>query len=363
MGMIRAMRLLNAATSGNLSGAEIETLLTTGDQLGEFQQLLSLKGQVGLLASSSIALTNMLGSATARSAIFSSPVASAEIFSSELSANIVAASADAMSTLAASPIGLSEMAKSVGFSAIVADADAMDTLAAAPLAMDAIYNQPRAIQKIMPSAWGVYAPHADQFALAGDLVGTWKDASGNGRNFFAATNNRPTFISENSINGYSTVKFDNSLNNRMSLSSLFDSTEYTMFFVYRRLESAPSALIGDGNADSFVTSSTTSFVAYEGGSGSTFSGVSPAAVNTWGISRVRRTGPSEAFLSLNGGTESPAITINIPNFANVTLYLAWGNSTAYADMQYAEIILLKNTSAIDGEVTRVTNLLKTKYGL
>ena len=55
MPMVRAMRTLNAIEAGTLTGAQLQTLLTSDPgRLAELSQLLTLRGQTRRMAASSL---------------------------------------------------------------------------------------------------------------------------------------------------------------------------------------------------------------------------------------------------------------------------------------------------------------------
>ena len=66
MPMVRAMRMLNAVEAGTLSGAQFEALLADAGRLGEWQQLLVMRGQTRRMAAS-IAASAAASRAAARS--------------------------------------------------------------------------------------------------------------------------------------------------------------------------------------------------------------------------------------------------------------------------------------------------------
>ena len=132
MGMVRAIRMLNAASSGNLTGAQIETLLTTGDRLGEWQQLLTLRGQALILAASPTALDAVFASPTARAAVFASPTALDAVFASPTARAAVFASPTAMAAAAESVAAKEALwASDTALAAIQASATAMAAMRAA----------------------------------------------------------------------------------------------------------------------------------------------------------------------------------------------------------------------------------------
>jgi hypothetical protein len=195
MGIVRAIRMLNAATSGNLTGAQIETLLTTGDRLGEWEQLLALRGQAGILAASSDAMTAVAASSTAMTAVAASSTARAAV-NANLTAlaaveastpglvawitvpagltptdyadmTAVAASSTAMAAVAASSTAMAAVAaSSTAMAAVAASSTAMAAVAASSTAMDAIGESVTAKEAVWASDTALSAIQASTTAMA-----------------------------------------------------------------------------------------------------------------------------------------------------------------------------------------------------
>lgn len=83
MPMVRAMRMLNAIEAGTLTGAQLQTLLTTdAGRLAEMNVLLGLRGQARRVAASSTAMAAVAASSTAMAAVAASDTASDAVFTS-----------------------------------------------------------------------------------------------------------------------------------------------------------------------------------------------------------------------------------------------------------------------------------------
>ena len=102
MPMVRAMRLLNAIEVGTTSGAALETLLADPGRLGEWQQLLVLRGQMRRMAASSTAMTAVAASSTAMTAAAASSTAMAAVEASSTAINAVGAVLTSLKTACAS---------------------------------------------------------------------------------------------------------------------------------------------------------------------------------------------------------------------------------------------------------------------
>lgn len=363
MAIIRSLRLMNALMSGNITGSELETLISSGDREGEWKQLLALRGQSTMLASSETAVNTIMQAPTAFAALVESRVANPIVMPT------VAASTTAMNALVASNSYLTQVAASrTAMEALAASTTAMTILAGSRPAMDAIYASPTAIKAIMPSAWGVYAPHTPLLTLDTTNVDVWRNAEGSAeRNFTQTSFSRPTFGSTQAVNGYDVLQFAGG----QFLQSLrgINSQEYTIFIVYRRENTSNHGLYGDAGSDGItVTGAANVNVANSGTNGGTFDVVAQTA-GSWGFSRFRRSGPTSMRHSLNGSVESAARTANLPDFSNEVNYIgqAFDAATAAAQVtltgQIAEVIILTQGRTVSAEVTRITNMLRTKYGL
>lgn len=120
MPMVRAMRLLNAAEAGTLSGAQLEALLASDPgRLAELNVLLGMRGQARRMAASSTAVANLMDSPIAASYVAYNAVAYGAILESRIAMTAVAAAANRVAAMAADP-------------------DALGAMVASPIARDAI---------------------------------------------------------------------------------------------------------------------------------------------------------------------------------------------------------------------------------
>ena len=134
MPMIRAMRLLNAAEAGTLSGAQLEALLTADPgRLAELNVLLGMRGQARRMAASSTAMAAVIASSTAMAAVAASSTAMAAVAASSTAMAAVAASSTAMAAVAASKAALLACWNSeTALTSLRSSAAAMTALLASP---------------------------------------------------------------------------------------------------------------------------------------------------------------------------------------------------------------------------------------
>ena len=75
MGMVRAMRMINAVEVGTTSGAELEALLADDGRLSEFKVLMDMPGQTKRIVAGDTSLTAIIESELASVAFSESPTA------------------------------------------------------------------------------------------------------------------------------------------------------------------------------------------------------------------------------------------------------------------------------------------------
>ena len=112
MPMVRAMRMLNAIEAGTTSGVQLQALLQDPGRLGEWQQLLVMRGQTRRIAASSTAMAAVAASSTAMAAVAASSTAMAAVVASSTAIAAVAASSTAMAAVAASSTAMAAVAAS-----------------------------------------------------------------------------------------------------------------------------------------------------------------------------------------------------------------------------------------------------------
>lgn len=309
MSMVRAMRLLNSVEAGTTDAAALQTLLADAGRLSEWSAMLSMRGQVQRMLSSPATMNAVCGSARAIGALLANPRASDVLYSREF------------------------------------------------------------LPLLAPSAWGVYAPRAAQFELSGTSgteVARWRNALGNTtRDFVQGTSaNRPLLNgSDSPLGATPTLQFDGT-NDVLDAGEAFNQpTAYTVFVVYRRANTNQHGLFGNTTHGVGVN---TALARYEGGTTGDFSN-NGGGTDVWALGRYRRQSAALLYHSLNGGADSTAVTTNIPSFSTTNARVGAAQlqgGTRFLAGRIAEVWLLAgNGDATTGEVTRVTNLLKTKYGL
>lgn len=309
MSMLRAIRTLNAIETGALNAASLEALLADAGRLSEWSVLVGLRGQVERMLASPFTMGVVCGSARAIKAFMANPRARAALYT------------------------------------------------------------PDFLSIFAPSAWGVYAPYADQFELGGtggNEVMRWRNALGvTARDMVQATSaSRPLLsLADSPSVGLLAPKFDGTDDVLACTEAFNQPTAYTILAVHRRGVAQRVGLIGDTNGGVGVDTNNTAI--YAGAStAKTFSNAS-AAANVWGLDRYRRQSAAAFYHSLNGGTESTAATIEIPSISGPARI---GAAYLQGDYRYngaiAEVWLIAGSGdAASPEVVRVTNLLKFKYGL
>ena len=150
MPMVRAMRMLNAIEAGTLTGAQLQTLLTTdAGRLAELNVLLGLRGQCRRLAASSTAMAAVIASSTAMAAVAASSTAMAAVAASSTAMAAVNANDQAVRIwmLAGTAQVWSNFANvaavaasSTAMAAVAASATAMSAVAASNIASDAVFT-------------------------------------------------------------------------------------------------------------------------------------------------------------------------------------------------------------------------------
>ncbi len=301
MSMVRAMRLLNSVEAGITDAAALQTLLADAGRLSEWSAMLSMRGQVQRILSSTVTLAAVCGSPRALGALMQQPKA-AQVFYS-----------------------------------------------------------PDFLPIVAPSAWAVYAPLASMFEVSGAAqVARWRNALGvTLRDAVQATGaNRPVLSGLNPPGAgvLSTPLFDGA-DDILTVGEAFNQpTAYTVFVVYRREASTAHYFLDASNGNRLGAQSTAN-ATYGTGSNNNFSN-SAAAAGVWALGRYRRESAALLYHSLNGGADSTAVTTNIPPFDDSPRI---GNALSG---RIAEMWLLAgNGGASSPEVQRVTALLKNKYGL
>jgi len=193
MPMVRAMRMLNAIEAGALSGAQLETLITTDPgRLAELNVLLGMRGQARRLAASDNATKALWESPTALTRALIVPVAHAALTADEeaftrtaLTANMtaVAASSTARAAIIASPTATAAVEASpnglvawvtvpagltptayANMTAVIASSTAMAAVAASSTAMAAVAASSTAMAAVIASSTAMAAVIASSTA-------------------------------------------------------------------------------------------------------------------------------------------------------------------------------------------------------
>lgn len=309
MSMVRAMRMLNSVEAGTTDASALQTLLADAGRLSEWAAMLSMRGQVERMVSSPATMGAVCGSPRAIGALLANPRASSVLYSSEL------------------------------------------------------------LPVLAPSAWAVYAPRVASIELSGTggtEVSRWRNALGlTTRDLVQGTSaNRPLLNGTDSpAPGVPSLQFDGT-NDVLDAGEAFSqATAYTVFVVYRRGNTNQHGLFGNATQG---LGANNAVARYDGGSAGDFSN-NAGASGAWALGRYRRQSAALLYHSLNGGSDSAAITSNIPDFATTNAKVGsagLGGGQRYLSGRIAEVWLLAgNGDASTAELTRITNLLKNKYGL
>ena len=311
MSMLRAIRTLNAIETGALNAASLESLLADAGRLSEWAVLVNLRGQVERMLASPATMNAVFGSARAAKTFLSNPRARA-----------------------------------------------------------ALYN-PDFLSIFAPSAWGVYAPHADQLELGGangTEVARWRNALGiTSRDMVQATSsNRPVLNSTSTpLPGIQTLNFDGT-DDVLACSEAFNQPSgYTVLAVYRRSTLTEGPLFGDTTGGLGVSSTVNAGYGIAAGTSQSFSNAG-GALNAWAMSRYSMQSTASLSHSLNGGAESTIASANVPTFGALAQIGAGTiqSTPRRFNGRIAEVWLLAgNGVATSPEVVRATNMLKFKYGL
>ena len=108
MGMIRAIRMMNDINTGALTGAALETLLSTDPgHLGEWMQQLQFRGPCRQLAASSTAMTAVAASSTAMTAVAASSTAMTAVIASSTARSAIYNSDTALTAISGSSTAIS----------------------------------------------------------------------------------------------------------------------------------------------------------------------------------------------------------------------------------------------------------------
>lgn len=177
MGIVNGISIVNNLLAGSLSGAQLQSYLSTGLNRASFAQVIHVRRQIRLLAespsamaavaASSTAMTAVAASSTAMEAVIASSAAWAAVMASSTAMAAVAASSTAMTAVAASYMAMTAViANSTAWATVVASSTAMTAVAASPTAMTAVTANSTAVGAICASVAAKMAVFSSDAALA-----------------------------------------------------------------------------------------------------------------------------------------------------------------------------------------------------
>lgn len=197
----------------------------------------------------------------------------------------------------------------------------------------------------------------------GDVIGGWKDKSGNSRNALQTDGTKKPLLKLAIQNGRNVVRMDG-VNDFLAATSFLFSGDFTVFFVAKPTSSTLACLAGTQAAVLFG-----SYLGWVSGTdyrmqsltGSlVLSPLAAPAINTCKISRFRRestTGYMHIDSSLYGsGAFSPA---DAADFS--VIGARQSSTTAHFTGDFSEI-LYYGSSLLSGDIALVEAYLKTKWG-
>ena len=215
MGMVGAIRMMNAINNGTTSGSALQTLLGAAENYGEFCQMLSMPGQCQVFAVSPTAMTAIAASALAMAAITANPTPMTAVTSSHTAMTAIATSSTAdnlfMGSSYAVGAGLNMLNVNGGgttnatlaglatMTAVAASSTAMTAVAASSTAMTAVAASSTAMTAVAASSTAMTAVAASN--AASDAVFTSSTArlaiynSDTALSAFQANTSSPTQVS------------------------------------------------------------------------------------------------------------------------------------------------------------------------
>ncbi len=196
-----------------------------------------------------------------------------------------------------------------------------------------------------------------------NLVSTWADQSGAGRDFTEAGSSRPLWVTS-LVNGHAGVRFDGS-NDKMKTADFAQAQPYHYFVIGNWVSfTTDDTLVCPDNDASVAkircagsSSPATIDIRQGATSGAEVTGVASGA---WHLYRCLMNGTSST-LALDAGTPDTD-TDNMSSAIDGFTLGAAGNSSQYGNVEIAEFVVY--SAAISG--TDLTNLLayfQTRYGL
>lgn len=185
MGIVNGLSIVNNLIAGSMTGAQLQTYLTTGSNLASFVQVTNVRRQLQVLRNTPAAVTAVTTSATASATVAANDAALrqwllygtsynwrsfanlAAVLASPAVMAEVAASGAAMSALASSPETLAAViASPTALASFVASSTAMAAVAASSTAMAVVVASSTAITAVGASSTAKMAVYGNDVALA-----------------------------------------------------------------------------------------------------------------------------------------------------------------------------------------------------
>jgi len=165
---VKGSRAINAAASGSINAAQLQTYLGDAGNLASFQQIAQMPAAMTAMAASSTAMTVIAGSAAALAALYvARPAIDAITASAPAMAALSATGSSAITDLFAQPYGALRAANtSASLTAITASANAMGQVANSTPAMAAMTSSVVGMSALIGSQTAITAIGAVPAALA-----------------------------------------------------------------------------------------------------------------------------------------------------------------------------------------------------
>lgn len=196
-----------------------------------------------------------------------------------------------------------------------------------------------------------------------DLVATWADQSGNGRDLTEATN-KPLWVAS-LISGQPAIRFDGT-NDKLITPDFSLSQPYHFFMVLRVLSAPANERIFQTDNDA-NTSASAALILNSSGPALSQSSIGVASGNNINIDTTDFHSVAALFdntnssLQMDGGTPVDSTTINPTSFDGVTLG-AHGGASLFVNIEVAEFMVYSATiSGVD--LANLNNYFAVRYGI
>ena len=206
-----------------------------------------------------------------------------------------------------------------------------------------------------------------------DLINQWNDKSGGAHNLnFSGGNNKPSYESSDTQNGYGYVQFaDGDLMSINPLSSLTNASAYTVFVIARSTDlstNSPQVLTSTENGELSIQIDTDGLARFKVGAPNSTTAITTVGLNEWNVFTLVYNGTNNILGRVNNGTTvvdtSTGVEQNGPAQmgASTYLYLGGDNTGGTFIGDIGEVILFKR-ALTSTEYANVENYLTTKWGI